>query len=200
VNTYVCNDDAMPVIVQNAGTVIFMNTLSIQHGVKRVLSLAALVLLANGCARQQSGASASEKTEQQIEVGGPANGFSVNLALSERAKKTLSERKETVVVAGYVTGFPKPGTPKQYVSDMGEIALGQVLAEVEPGGDVNFNELKLRPDALKQVDAQGPQLLINVFSGRRSSKDNLLNCGIYDGSLKAVQGRKIPISCKLIRE
>jgi hypothetical protein len=180
-----------------------MNTLSLQHEVKRVLSLAALALLANGCARQQSGPTiAPEKAEQgqQIEAGGPANGFSVYLALSERARKALSERRETVVVAGYVTGFPKPGAPKQYVSDMGEIALGQVLAEVPPGGLVNFNQIQLRSDALKQIDAQGPQVLINVFSGLRSSKDNLLACGIFAGSLKAVQGRKIPISCKLVGE
>lgn len=180
-----------------------MNSLSMQQEIKRVVSLAMLAFLANGCTRQQSGPTVpSERTEhgQQIEVGGPANGFSVNLAFSERAKNTLSERKETVVVAGYVTGYPKPGAPKQYVSDMGEIALGQVRTEVPPGDVVSFNEIQLRPDALKQIDSQGPQLLINVFSGRRSSKDNLLDCGIYEGSLRAVQGRKIPISCKLIGE
>jgi hypothetical protein len=180
-----------------------MNTLSMEQEVKRVLLLATLAFLANGCTSQQSGPTIpSEGTAkgQQIEAGGPANGFSVNLAFSERAKKTLSERRETVVVAGYVTGFPKPGAPKQYVSDMGEIALGQVRTEAPPGGVVSFNQIQLRLDALEQIDTQGPQLLINVFSGRRSSKNNLLDCGIYEGSLKAVQGRNIPILCKLIGE
>src|SRR5215471_6063228 len=143
-----------------------MNILSMQHAVKRVLSLATLAFLANGCNSQQSGPSGWTQQGQQIEAGGPPNGFSLNLAFSERAQKTLSERKETVVVAGYITGFPKPGAPKQYVSEAGDIALGQVQTEVAPGSVVSFNEIQLRPDALTQIDAQGPQLLINVFSGR----------------------------------
>jgi hypothetical protein len=53
---------------------------------------------------------------------------------------------------------------------------------------------------MKWVDNQGPQLLINVYSGRKSSPNNLLDCGIYEGALKAVQGQSIPISCKLIGE
>jgi hypothetical protein len=42
--------------------------------------------------------------------------------------------------------------------------------------------------------------LINVYSGRKSSPDNLLDCGIYEGPLKAVQSQSIPISCKIIGE
>ncbi len=47
---------------------------------------------------------------------------------------------------------------------------------------------------------QGPQLLINVYSGRKSSPNNLLDCGIYEGSFQAIQGQSIPIACKLIGE
>jgi len=53
---------------------------------------------------------------------------------------------------------------------------------------------------LKWVGNQGPQLLINLYSGRKSSPDNLLDCGIYEGPLKAVEGKNIPIACKLIGE
>jgi hypothetical protein len=53
---------------------------------------------------------------------------------------------------------------------------------------------------MKWVDSNGPQLLINVYSGRKSSPNNLLDCGIYEGSLQAVQGQSIPIPCKLIGE
>jgi hypothetical protein len=53
---------------------------------------------------------------------------------------------------------------------------------------------------VKWFDSQGLQLLINVYSGRKSSPNNLLDCGIYEGALKAIQGQSIPISCKLIGE
>jgi hypothetical protein len=53
---------------------------------------------------------------------------------------------------------------------------------------------------MKWVDSNGPQLLINVYSGRKSSPNNLLDCGIYEGPLAAIQGTSVPISCKLIGE
>jgi hypothetical protein len=44
-----------------------------------------------------------------------------------------------------------------------------------------------------------PQLHISVYSGRRSSEDNLLDCDLYQDDLaKAAAG--IPILCGLIGE
>jgi hypothetical protein len=127
-------------------------------------------------------------------------GFSVKLTLSDKASKKLTNNSETIVVAGYLTCSPKQGTPERYVGDEGEIWLGQVKAEVTPGKSAIFEHVELDQDALKWADKQGPQLLINVYSGRKSSENNLLDCGIYQGSLQAVQSRSIPISCKLIGE
>jgi hypothetical protein len=126
-------------------------------------------------------------------------GFVVAVTYSQKAKDTLTTSKETVIVAGYLTCFPKPGTPKKLIAQ-GEVGLGQVQKEVAPGQDATFGPVKLDPTGLKWADAQGPQLLINVYSGRKSSPNNLLDCGIYDGPLKDVQGKSIPISCKLIGE
>ncbi len=63
-----------------------------------------------------------------------------------------------------------------------------------------FGDFKLKKDALQQVDSHGPQLLINVFSGRKSSQDNLLDCGIYEGPLKSAPEANIKVTCKLIGE
>ncbi len=113
----------------------------------------------------------------------------------------MVERNETIIVAGHFYGFPKKGTPRKYVDHEGEVWVGKsVQTEVKPGADATFGEIKLDSRALERVDENGPQLLINVFSGRRSSKDNLLSCGIYEGLLAKVEGGNIPISCKLITE
>jgi hypothetical protein len=53
---------------------------------------------------------------------------------------------------------------------------------------------------LQWVNDQGPQLLINAYSGRKSSENNLLDCGIYEGPLRPMLGQNIGISCKLIGE
>jgi len=81
---------------------------------------------------------------------------------------------------------------------MGEVGLGNAETEIKPGAIANFSSVSLDSDALGYISEAGPQLLINVVSGRKSSSNNLLDCGIYEGPLKQVQGRAIPISCKLI--
>lgn len=127
-------------------------------------------------------------------------GFTVTITYSQKAMATLVARKETVIVAGYLYAFPAKGTPKRDVDEIGQVDLGEVHDEIAPGATATFAQVNLTQAMLKWVDAQGPQLLINVYSGRKSSPDNLLDCGIYEGSLKAVQGQSIPISCKLIGE
>ena len=113
---------------------------------------------------------------------------------------TLVAGKETVIVVGYLSGFPIQGTPRKYVDHEGQVDMGEVKDEVAPGAIAKFDKVKLNQPMLKWLDSQGPQLLINVYSGRKSSPNNLLDCGIYEGALTAIQGQNIPISCKLIGE
>jgi hypothetical protein len=129
-------------------------------------------------------------------------GLRVELALSQKAKTTLFKRKETIIVAGYLSGNPKQGALKQYVDQVGQVNLGTIKTEVAPGENATFGVIKLKQDVFAQTDQQAPELVINVYSGRKSSDKNLLDCTFYQGGLKLVQGqgRSIPISCKLIGE
>jgi hypothetical protein len=127
-------------------------------------------------------------------------GFTVTVTYSQKAMATLTAGKETVIAVGYLYGFPIQGTPKKDVDHMGQIDMGEVKKEVAPGATATFDHVKLNQPMIKWLDSQGPQLLINVYSGRKSSPNNLLDCGIYEGALKAVQGQSIPIACKMIGE
>ena len=132
--------------------------------------------------------------------------FTVKITYSKRAMDTLVAAKETVIVAGYLYGFPKKGAPKADVDHEGKIDVGEVKDEIVPGAESSIGQIELDQATLKDrammkwFDSQGLQILINVYSGRKSSQNNLLDCGIYEGSLSAIQGRSIPISCKLIGE
>jgi hypothetical protein len=86
------------------------------------------------------------------------------------------------------------------IDDIGQVDLGEVKSEVAPDKDAAFGDFQLKKDALQQVDSRGPQLLINVFSGRKSSPNNLLDCGIYEGLLKSAREANIKVACKLIGE
>jgi hypothetical protein len=127
-------------------------------------------------------------------------GFTVNVTYSQKAMDKLVASKETVIVVGYLYGFPKAGTPKRDVDHVGQVDLGEVKQEIAPAATATFDRVKPDQALMKWVNNQGLQILINVYSGRKSSPNNLLDCGIYEGSLAAVQGQSIPISCKLIGE
>jgi hypothetical protein len=154
--------------------------------------ITALMLLALGCGDQHATSTGSSQRLAPRQTTQPTfavepYGFKVNVMLSAKAKRRLIQGKETIIIlAQYLTGNPKTDAP--------------VEVEIAAGEDVNLAEVKLPQDRLAQTDGQDPEILVNVFSGRKSSENNLLDCEIYQGGLKAVEGRSIDISCKLIGE
>jgi len=175
--------------------------MTVRHGVL----LSASLLIAIGLVRPQLILLASVdptamERKKPFDATVEFQGFTVDVTLSDKAEHKLVSGKETIIIAAYLTGRPRPGTNKKYISDMGEIGLGEAQVEVAPGQSAKFDKLKLSQDALEQSLNRNPILLINVYSGRKSSKDNLLDCGIYEDDLKPVQGKSIPIACKLIGE
>jgi hypothetical protein len=152
----------------------------------------ALVLLLCGCNRPRTA------TRSQSEHPGL---FRVNVQLSEAASAKLIDNNETIIVAGTFTGHPKQGTEARYLDiKSGDVVLGDVRQEIRPGETAIFDQLNLNPDALARIDSQGPHMLLDVVSGRRSSKDNLLDCDDYDGGFESIRGRTIVIPCRLIEE
>jgi hypothetical protein len=145
-------------------------------------------------------ASAQQPSAKPAPAATTVPGFTVTVTYSQKAMATLVAGKETVIVVGYLSGYPIQGTPKKYVDHEGQIDMGEVKKEVAPGAPAKFDSVKLNQPMIQWLDSQGPQLLINVYSGRKSSPNNLLDCGLYEGPLKAVQGQSIPIACKLIGE
>jgi hypothetical protein len=96
---------------------------------------------------------------------------------------------------------PKQGTEARYLDiKSGDVVLGDVKQEIRPGETAIFDQLILNPDAPARIDSQGPHILMDVYSGRRSSKDNLLDCDDYDGGFESIRGRTIVIRCQLIEE
>lgn len=155
-------------------------------------SVAGSVLTGPAYAQQGSASAAAPAS--------PPASFTVKVTYSQKAMDKLVAAKETVIVTGYLNASPIAGTPKKYVDHVGQLDIGEVHREIAPGAIATFTGVKPDQAMVKWIDRQGPQLLINVYSGRKSSPNNLLDCGIYEGSLAAIQGQSIPISCKLIGE
>ncbi len=157
------------------------------------------LLLALDCSGQGAASGVSAQAQQATVEVAPL-GFRVNVKLSDQAMQKLVQSKETIIVAGYLSGNPKKGAAKKYIDEMGLINLGEIRNEVAPGESANFGEVRLPQKLLAQTDGRDPELNINVFSGRRSSENNLLDCSFHEAGLKATQGHSIDITCKLIGE
>lgn len=131
-------------------------------------------------------------------------GFTIEVTLSDKARQMLINNRETISATSYFTASPKKGLPlsryRRFLSRPGPLGLGYIDVEAKPGESLRFSKIKLNRSALPLIDEQGPQLLVNVASGRRAYKDNILACDIYEGPLLPVQGKTIPITCKLIEE
>ena len=56
--------------------------------------------------------------------------------------------------------------------------LVRLIVEAKPGESLRFEKIKLNQSAMPLIDEQGPQLLVDVFSGRRAYKDDILACDI----------------------
>jgi hypothetical protein len=123
-------------------------------------------------------------------------GFTVDVSLSPKAAAELSARKEAIIVSAMYEGNAIAAKQKYEVD--GPLGLGdeQVIIPAAGGRAVitGGKVIVKRIGWVKRFD-----VLINVYSARRSDPNNLLDCGIFEDSVKKAQEKPIPISCKLIR-
>lgn len=156
-----------------------------------------------GCDRQQASSSNAlppRATEQQpLELNGPGTvHFDVTVGLSKGARKTLKDGHETIIVAVWISGDPKKGANPKDIGEEG-IELAHRTREIPGEGTVRFSEL-LPAELMVQTDGSGLKLQADAYSGRKSSTDNLLDCGGYWGKLSADRSSSVRLECKLIGE
>jgi hypothetical protein len=123
-------------------------------------------------------------------------GFVVDVSLSPKAAAELAARKEAIIVAAMYQGEPVP-VRRKYASEDGLIGLGMERVIVPASGGraaVVGNKVIVKQIGwVKRLD-----VLINVYSARRSGPNNLLDCGIFEDAVAKAQEKPIRISCKLI--
>lgn len=129
---------------------------------------------------------------------GPSYGFVVDVTLSPRAAALLKARHEAIDVAAYYEGDPIP-SQRARAGEEGRISLGYETVTIPgvPGRAVLTGN---------GVDRAGIGwvkellVLVNVFSARHSSPDNMLDCGIFTGPVVKAQAGPVAIDCVLIGE
>lgn len=123
--------------------------------------------------------------------------FDVRLTLTPRAVDKLVSTKERIIVAGMFWGAPT--TAAESAADaIGQIPLGEDLVEVAPeSATITVPAANFDVAPLPNVEG-APQVLVNVYSARKTHEDNLLDCGIYEGPVAMAQKQPVDIQCDLI--
>lgn len=130
-------------------------------------------------------------------AGAKSYAYKIELSFTPRTLEKLRELGEKVTISNFYHGMADPGAAAK-AETMGQISFGDNAMQVEPANQiVRVSVSPFDPAKLKDIEG-GPRLLINVFTARKATPDNLLDCGIYDDDLAKAEAAPIPIACDLI--
>ena len=112
-------------------------------------------------------------------AGGAIPAFAVEVTLSPRAAARLQAASEGIVVSASYYGNATRAARRR-ANPMGQINLAaRDVAIPGRGGTARFPAIPVSPALLNGIVNRRPEVLVNVFSARRSGPDNLLDCGIF---------------------
>ena len=126
-------------------------------------------------------------------------GFDFKITLSEKAAAKLKSAHETITVWASFYGEPtREG--ENHTDEMGMVDLGKESFEL-PGrpGVVHITGKNAGGAKLKWVKGQ-PGVNVNLYTSRKSSDQNLIECDLIDGAVAKVQAKPITVNCFLIGE
>lgn len=123
--------------------------------------------------------------------------FEVVLELSEKAAQKLKKQQENILVDAMFTGVPTDTTSESYQME-GEIFVAESIKELTGAGTAKIEGVKISKKLYLELRDKDIMLLVNVFSARKSSEDNLLDCGIISDKMSVVKNSNFTIRCKLI--
>jgi len=124
--------------------------------------------------------------------------FEIEIRTSAKAGRTLRTKKETVIVSAFFSGDPIDDKDRD---DDGLMAISQATQELAGNTRVaRFENLKFSRAAFNKLKDKDIELLINVYSGRKSSDDNLLSCSILHIKASQFGNKRFSLGCSLIEE
>lgn len=128
--------------------------------------------------------------------------FDIEVKLSDKAAALLKKKKETVVVDAFLSGFLKDKTAKEYDPEGSALIANKKIEQNVTNNVVmaHFEGIKFSKMLYENLEDKDVSLLINVYSGRKSSDNNLLDSEIVEEKASNFKNKKYILQCKLIGE
>ena len=125
--------------------------------------------------------------------------FAIAIKLSPQAEQRLRDLHETIKVLAMFDGDPLPGQG-HYNAPMRDVYLGSDEKFVDANNIAAFTNTKISQRNWNQLADKDYYLTINVFSARKTFRNNLLDCGVPEKRISTFAGRTIEVHCLLIGE
>jgi hypothetical protein len=125
--------------------------------------------------------------------------FQIELKLSEKAEIKINENNETVIVKAMFIGTPKDTTlqDEEYLK-FGQLTIGVKEIELSKGRVAKFNNCKISKKDYNSLSNKNFEVNINVFTGRRIFRDNLINCDFLQEGIDSIKNKRFTLKGKLI--
>jgi hypothetical protein len=135
-------------------------------------------------------------------------GFTVQVSLSPKALKRLTELREGVTVKSFYYGKsarkPSAAEIKRALADGQEPGQVEIVRDMvtlpAAGGTAEMPGRGVRAADAAKIGANPVNVNINVFSARKAAPDNLLDCDLFDDAVAIARAKPIAITCRLIGE
>lgn len=123
----------------------------------------------------------------------------IELGISEGVQALLNAGESLIISADYF-GSPTPGAelPPE-LQGQPWLSVARLQVQREAAGQVVLPPTDVDQDVLAYTDVGSLGLNINVFSGRRTDPDNLIDCGFFQDTWQVAITKPIAIECERLQ-
>jgi hypothetical protein len=125
--------------------------------------------------------------------------FIVEVKLSMAASSKLAELNETIKVIAFFDGDGEK-IKGQDSTPFRDVFLGKEEVEIKEGEKANITNIWFSQSDYSRLYSPKYYVTLNVVSGRRAHKSNLLACDVLIETIDHFANRTTAVYCKLIEE
>jgi hypothetical protein len=125
--------------------------------------------------------------------------FEVEIVLSEKAKERMLTPRESIIVFTEFFGEPKDSSDKG-LNETGDLMLASSEKEINSPWVTKIENILISRETFDRLKNKDFSVLVQIWSGRRSSEYNLLHGELIDGTIGQLKGKRHKLQAKLIEE
>lgn len=123
--------------------------------------------------------------------------FEIEVNLNKKAESKIITDSETIIVRAKFIGIPKDTTKLEFLK-FGSIQVTEKNIELVKNRIAKFKDIKISKSAYESLSEKDIVLIINIFTGRKSSKYNLIHCDLLQDNMSKIKNKRFIIKGSLI--